>query len=172
MTRRTRTPTPSTHQGGISRHGARIFDAIDHDPYRPRYRYAEPTRCERCGAVFKHGRWTWEPGPTEASTVVCPACARVRDGLPAGTLVVEGAYARAHRDELLRLVRHQAELERAEHPQNRIMAIDEGPERVVVTTTDIHLPRRIGEALERAHDGALTLRFREDDYGVRVLWQR
>jgi hypothetical protein len=33
-------------------------------------------------------------------------------------------------------------------------------------------PRRIGEALERAHDGDLTLDFGADAYEVRAHWQR
>jgi hypothetical protein len=45
-------------------------------------------------------------------------------------------------------------------------------ETVHITTTDIHLPRRIGTALKRAYDGDLDVRFGEDEYAVRVRWHR
>ena len=42
----------------------------------------------------------------------------------------------------------------------------------MVTTTDLHLPRRIGEALKSAFDGTLDLDYDEDGYFVRVNWSR
>jgi len=42
----------------------------------------------------------------------------------------------------------------------------------VVPTTDIHLPQRIGRALERAYDAELDVRYGEDEYVVRVRWHR
>ena len=52
------------------------------------------------------------------------------------------------------------------------MAIDAAPERITVTTTDIHLPRRIGEALTSAFEGKLDLTYDEDGYFLRVGWHR
>jgi hypothetical protein len=59
------------------------------------------------------------------------------------------------RTEILGLVRNIQELQNAEHPLSRIIDIAETPDRTVVTTTDIHLPRRIGHALEHAFKGKL-----------------
>lgn len=69
-------------------------------------------------------------------------------------------------------MRNEADHERREHPLNRIMGIEDGPTACVVTTTDIHLPQRIGRALERAYDGELDVRYGEDEYVVRVRWHR
>jgi vacuolar-type H+-ATPase catalytic subunit A/Vma1 len=55
---------------------------------------------------------------------------------------------------------------------NRLVEVRELPDRLEVMTTDIHLPRRIGTALKRAYDGELDIRFAENEYSVRVLWQR
>ena len=44
--------------------------------------------------------------------------------------------------------------------------------RVVVTTTDIHSPQRIAEALKHAYDGDFKLSYGHDEYTVRVNWQR
>lgn len=37
-----------------------------------------------------------------------------------------------------------------------------------MNTTDIHLPRRVGEAVERAYSGTLKTHFDEGNYFVRV----
>lgn len=176
MARRRTTPTPATSPGQFTRYGARVFDDTRHDPYEPRGKYAEGTHCGTCGATYRDGRWRWGSGAGAGAgagaTEICPACRRTRDRLPAGHVIVEGPYVAAHRAELVHLVRHQSEQENAEHPMHRIMALDESPERIEVTTTDIHLPRRIGEALRRAHDGNLEITFDTDAYGVRVHWRR
>ena len=83
-----------------------------------------------------------------------------------------GPYVKANRDELLRIVDSVATQERAEHPLNRIMSVDVRDERIDICTTDVHLPRRIGRALKRAHDGELSIEFARDACGIVVAWQR
>jgi hypothetical protein len=41
-----------------------------------------------------------------------------------------------------------------------------------VTTTDVHLPQRIGRALERAWQGELDIQYAGDEYSVRARWRR
>lgn len=174
MTRRTTPRTPDTPQGGVQRYRDHILDDPRHDPYQARRKYAEPTVCEDCGAVFGNGRWQWVTTgtPAGAHRERCPACRRIHDKLPAGWVTLSGPFFVAHRDELLRLVKREAEHERAEHPLSRIMNIDEQAHTAVVTTTDIHAPRRIGAALARAYDGHLDQRYAEDEYSLHVQWQR
>lgn len=72
-----------------------------------------------------------------------------------------------------RLARNQETAEQPEHPLNRIIGIgDEASDRLVISTTDIHLLRRIGEAVERAYDGTLDEHFDAEGYFVRVNWHR
>jgi hypothetical protein len=172
LTRRTPTPTPQTPAGGVTRYRDRIFDAKRHDPYQAAGKYAEPTRCGTCGAAFHHGRWQWASAPQAGHIALCPACQRIRDKLPAGEITLEGAFVHAHRAELVQLVRNEAEHEGKEHPLHRIMQLDEDADRVWVSTTDIHLPQRIGEALKRAYDGELQVHYGHDEYSVRVHWRR
>ena len=172
MTRRTQIPTPDTPPGGVTRYRDRIFDDLRHDPYQAKAKYKEPAACEDCGAMLKRGRWQWATAPAGTPTTRCPACQRIRDKLPAGEITLGGAFLAAHRDELLHLVRHEGERERSEHALHRIMEIREERDRIVVTTTDIHLPRRIGRALKTAYQGELELSYGEDEYSVRVQWRR
>jgi hypothetical protein len=84
--------------------------------------------------------------------------------VPAGILTLHGPLDAERRQEMLRLARHQEEAERKEHPLNRIMSIEENPDSLVINTTDIHLPRRIGETVKRAYHGKLEAHFEQDGY--------
>ena len=43
---------------------------------------------------------------------------------------------------------------------------------IVMTTTDIHLPQRIGTALKRAYHGDLDVTYAKDQWSVRARWRR
>ena len=59
-----------------------------------------------------------------------------------------------------------------EHPLSRIMAMEQRREGLVISTTDTHLPRRIGEALKHAYHGDLQLHYDQEEDFVRVTWTR
>lgn len=143
------------------------------DPYKMMQKPHEPTVCQQCGAVYQHGRWQWAERPEGVGTTICQACHRINDRYPAGIVTLTGPLVASQRDEITRLVRHQEQAEKPEHPLNRIMSVEqEAPDRMVIQTTDIHLPRRIGEAITRAYKGKLTEHFDEGGYFVRVNWTR
>jgi hypothetical protein len=168
--RRARARSPVSPPGHVVRYGARILDAQRHDPYQPKGQYGAATRCRQCGAVYRHGRWQWSELTGSTSPDLCPACRRIRDKLPAGWLTMDGPLVAARREELVRIARNEAEHERAEHPMHRIVDIESHGDRVEVSTTDVHLPQRIGAALKRAHHGDLDIRYGMDEYSVRVHW--
>lgn len=161
----------STHPAGRRIAGRAQDDHVD-DPYLKRRKPHEPTLCPDCGASFHQGKWQWSAAAAEARNELCPACHRIKDGNPAGIVRLTGPFVAQHKTEILNLARHQEEMEKRDHPINRIMAIDEQADGIEITTTDIHLPRRIGEALHHAYQGDLGLRYDEDAYFVRVDWSR
>ena len=163
-------PPPPAHS--VHRYRDRILDSTRHDPYESAAKHPEPTRCETCGAIYRHGRWQWGEAPPGSHPGSCPACRRIRDDAPAGDVIVEGDFVRSHADELVNTIRNVADHERLEHPLHRIMRLDQGGGRILASTTDIHLPQRIGEALKRAYDGELEIVYGHDDYSVRVHWHR
>jgi NMD protein affecting ribosome stability and mRNA decay len=141
------------------------------DPYQLPRKLSDHTICRQCGAVYRHGRWQWAPRPEKASEALCSACRRINDKFPAGVVKLHGDFGRQQIEEMVHLVRHQEEAEKSEHPLNRIISIDEEAEGIVINTTDIHLPRRIGEAVKRAFHGTLDENFDEGGYFVRVDWR-
>jgi len=147
----------------------------EHDTYKRKEKPPEPSVCPECGAVFHSGRWQWGQRQPDSTEISCPACLRIRDNFPAGFLHIEGPFAALHRQEILSLLQHHADKEKAEHPLARIIAIkndEEGEVGILATTTDIHLARDLGEALHHAYHGELAFHYNEAEKRLRVHWQR
>jgi hypothetical protein len=151
----------------------RLIHERVHDPYKTKSKLPEPTVCPHCHAIYKEGRWQWaECWPIDAHSQICQACHRTTDGCPAGVVTLTGSFALIHKAEILNLARQQEAQEKREHPLHRIMQIEEKPNSIVIKTTDIHLPRSIGEALRHAYKGNLKLRYTEESYSIEVKWRR
>ena len=170
MTRTTTTPPSLAPRGSDRRYRDRTYDDLRHDPYQAKGKYKEPAVCSGCGAVFQHGRWAWATAPEGVAKAECPACHRIRDRQPAGFITLAGVRMGEERDELARIVRNVEKHERTEHPLHRIIAIEHDPDEMRVTTTDTHLPQRIGESVRHARKGTLGIVYGPDEYLVRVHW--
>ena len=145
-----------------------------HDPYKANGKLPEPSVCRKCKAVYHKGRWTWEAVPPNSNELLCPACHRIQDDAPNGVLLLTGDFVAKQRGEVLGLARNEEALVKAEHPLARIIKIKdqaEAPKGVLITTTDPHLARRIGEALHHAHHGTITYRYEEKEDLLRANWE-
>jgi len=163
---RARTPTSAPARRD------RLLREQVHDTYKSRRKLAEPTLCPGCGAVYHGGRWQWARKPAKAEEHTCPACHRTADKYPAGSVTLSGSFLDQHREEILNLARNAGERAKAEHPLKRIIGIEERDGRIVITTTDPHLARGIGEALHHAYNGELDFRYADDTELLRVSWKR
>lgn len=150
----------------------RMIKEKRHDVYRSREKWPEPTLCKDCGAVFVNGRWTWKEPASVGNKATCPACRRIADRFPAGTIEIKGDFFSLHREEIFNLVRNVEKNHKAEHPMERIMAISNGRGKTMVTTTGIHLARRIGEALCRSYKGEYSLQYGDGEETLRIYWER
>jgi len=150
----------------------RLVKERRHDTYQEKKKLPEPTVCTSCGALFVGGRWTWQKAPEGAYTIVCPACQHIADNYPAGYLTIKGPFFEQHRQEILNLVHNTEKQEKGEHPMERLMAIVDEEDHTLVTTTGIHLARRIGEALKHAYQGELDFVYGEAEKSIRVSWCR
>lgn len=149
-----------------------MLEGLAPDAYRPRGKAHGPVLCPDCGALFRKGRWLWATAPAGASRRRCPACVRAAEDAPAGYIALQGEYFAAHRDEVLGRVRNCEAQERARHPLERVIAIAKAPGGALVTTTSVHLARRVGHALAHAFKGELSLRYNRGDNLLRVRWSR
>jgi predicted Zn-ribbon and HTH transcriptional regulator len=150
----------------------RLIQEQRHDTYKSKHKLVEPTVCPQCGAVYHEGRWQWLAKPAQAHEEMCPACHRIHDELPAGYVHITGDFFKQHREELLHQIANQEAKAKAEHPLERIIKIAKEDDSILVTTTDIHLARGIGEALHHAYQGELEFHYNEQENLLRVVWER
>ena len=153
------------------RHDRLVQEQV-HDTYKSKHKPVEPMRCPQCGAVFDAGRWHWGTAPAGAHEALCPGCHRSNDDYPAGYMKLSGAFFTAHRDEILCLVRNHEERAQLEHPLQRVLKIEDQAGGVLVTTTDIHLARKITEVLHDAFKGELEFHYNEEESLLQVKWSR
>ncbi len=157
---------------GLGARRDRTVQEYQHDTYKLRGKLKEPTVCPECGALFQKGRWTWGTIPRNAEQTSCPACHRVRDKYPKGVVTIKGSFKDEQYEQVIGVVKNTEEIEKKEHLLSRIMAIQSQQEDLVISTTDTHLPRRIGEALKHAYHGELALHDDKDEEFVRVTWTK
>lgn len=143
-----------------------------HTVYREGDKSLEPAVCINCGVLYMNGRWSWEKPPEQVNKTTCPACRRIADRYPAGHIELKGSFFAERRDEILSLVQNVEKREKEARPLERIIAIENKHEFTVVTTTGIHVARRIGEALSRAYKGELSLQYGDAEKRIRVHWER
>jgi hypothetical protein len=89
-------------------------------------------------------------------------------------LLLTGEFVSSHREDVLGVAHNEAARIKAEHPLARIIKIEDQPEfpkGIIITTTDSHLARRIGEKLHHAHRGTFTCRYEQNEDLLRATWQ-
>ena len=156
---------------------------VDHDAGRHRTRRApaEPILCAGCGAAYVNRRWSrsaaarlraagFTGGPIDAR--ICPACRRRESGVPRGFVHVDGEFAAARRDEIVRLLRNEAERAIEDNPLAQVLEWTDTGAGLLVTTTTEHLAVRLGRALEKAYDGRLLFGFSHENKLAHIWWQR
>ncbi|MFQ6033852.1 MAG: BCAM0308 family protein [Candidatus Bipolaricaulia bacterium] len=143
-------------------------------PYNERRKFPEPTVCPRCGLVYSEGRWHRAEGelPAEVNEELCPACRREVDRSPGGLVYLSGRYLREREEEIMNIVRNQEEQAKERRPLQRIMWIEKKDDGLEIATTNQHLARRIGRAVNSAHAGRFEIKQAAGERFVRVYWER
>jgi len=149
---------------------ARMVQPHEHETYRARGKEPDVQRCPECGAFCHAGRWSWDsPTGMEFYSLACPACTRIRDRYPAGTIRLHGDLG-GLREELVAMFRNLERQEKSEHPLERLMDITDDEDGLVVTTTGIHMARCIAGALKRRFHGNVRIRYPEEQTLIYVDW--
>lgn len=144
--------------------------------------------CENCGAVYYDGHWHTAPVLSSvlqkslktAKHELCLQCRWTAEGREPrgvgfeGEVVLDGLTDVAEKAEILRTIHNVGSRAQERDPEDRIIAIDDRGERVVVTTTENQLAAAIGKAVDAAHKGGqLVINFsRQGDLPARVYWKR
>ena len=74
----------------------------------------------------------------------------------------------------MRMIRNTEEKEKAEHPLERIMSMEEieDDHQTLISFTGIHLIKRTGEAIKHAYQGEFYFTYSEKDDVIRAHWER
>ncbi|HAB54577.1 MAG: ATPase [Ignavibacteria bacterium RIFOXYB2_FULL_35_12] len=155
-----------------SRRKDRLIRDRRKDAYVDQIILKDPAVCSKCNAVYTNGRWTWKTTEQVTTKTTCPACRRISDNYPAGNIEIKGNFFHLHSVDILNLVNNIERLEKTERPLERIISITESKVKTIITTTGIHIARRIGEALSRSYQGNFNFQYADGDKSIRVFWER
>lgn len=144
-----------------------------HDPYDDGRKYSEGTYCPQCLALYQGGRWKWpKQKDTSGEPFLCSACRRIRDRFPAGEVHVSGSYLNRHKDEIMNLIQNVIKEVEIRSPMKRVIDFTQDKQKLSVSLTDNHLARHIGDALYKAYNGELEVKYSEEEKFIRLYWRR
>jgi NMD protein affecting ribosome stability and mRNA decay len=149
------------------------------DPYLPA-EGQEASLCSTCRAIYRNKRWFFDEklaaklaGSDKVKEVICPTCRKIKDHYPEGILTLSGEFLKEHKDEIVTLLKNEAERVAGRSVADRIVTLtEEGKDRLVVETTTEKLAQHLGRAVYRAYKGELDFRWSEMNKFVRVYWSR
>ena len=149
------------------------------DPYQPP-EGQEASLCSTCRAIYQNKRWFFDEklaaklaGTDKVKEVTCPTCRKIKDHYPEGILTLSGEFLKEHKDEIVTLLKNEAERVAGRSVADRIVTLtEEGKDRLVVETTTEKLAQHLGRAVYRAYKGELDFRWSEMNKFVRVYWSR
>ena len=72
----------------------------------------------------------------------------------------------------MNLIHNYEKREWVEHPLKRIMNSEDQDDGFVISFTDAHLARGIGDALHDAYQGEIDYQYTKEDIMLRVTWSR
>lgn len=154
---------------------------VDHEAgHTSNKRISEPAICRKCEAVYSRGRWTFdkmvlksEPyNKIEPQATVCPACAQINTGIPAGFVYIKGGFFNEHQEEIENLLKNEEEKLSKTNPLARIMSTKKSKNRITITTTTEHLAQHFGRVLKNAYGGDVRYDFSHENKLARVYWER
>ncbi len=112
--------------------------------------------CTSCGVQYRGGKFEWYHGGIAGlKEIICPACKRSETRAIGAVTSLHGEFLIKHKADILRLVRETEIIERALHPLQRIIEIDEQGAGIQIATTYEQLARRIAERIHSACGGSL-----------------
>jgi hypothetical protein len=127
------------------------------DEFRPVGKQ-QPAVCTECKAAHSEGRWRWQAPGAGAVAVTCPACHRARHRIAAHVIELGGALP-PWWNEVRGMIGNVERAEVSDHPMERVLAIDMRDDRVLVSTTGLHIARRLVAAFLRRFRQQIRLTF-------------
>lgn len=148
------------------------------DPYLLKIAPGDRAVCKKCGAVYHNKRWSLGkktavlPAAAKKISVVCTACQKIKDKFAEGYVTLHGTFLKAHKDEIISLVRNKEDRAMHFNPLDRIIEIKARKSLIEITTTTEKLAQRIGQMLKKAFDGEVEYKWSAGVKLARIVWTR
>ena len=105
------------------------------DPYQPE-EGQEAALCTTCQAIYQNKRWFFDEnlagklaGTDKVKEVTCPTCRKVKDRYSEGILTLSGDFFKEHKDEIVNLLKKEAERVGKRSVPDRIITMTEEAQR-------------------------------------------
>lgn len=149
------------------------------NPFLPHEGTKEATICTSCNAVYHQKRWTTEvdvrqqlKAHSASHRVTCPACQKIAANYPEGIVTLTGSYLWEHEAEIQRILKNEESKALAKNPQERIIRMTRGADKLIIETTEEKLAEHLGRVLHRSHRGQLKIDWTGQPEICRVSWER
>ena len=119
--------------------------------------------CRKCHSIHDGKKWiskdmyTEELKISKSDYVLCEACKRIRDKIVYGVLYVEGPILKENRDDILKMIRKEEKNEHRHNHLSRILSIEEGRNKMTITTINQWLALHLGKQFQRKYKGRLDI---------------
>jgi hypothetical protein len=139
-------------------------------------RLAEPSACERCGAIFSRRVWRRPRKVTaalleRAEWTTCPACEQAKAETGFGRILVRGPYAATHDPAIRRRIANTTARAAVTQPERQLSSIERRGDVLEILTTSQKLAHRIVHELKKAFGGRASYAW-SDDGTLFATWQR
>lgn len=149
------------------------------DVYISKEGMKEVAICTGCKALYWNKRWYKDENDSTKlsldmvrTEILCPACHRIQDKVPAGVVTFSGDYLIEHEEIILNTIKNAEEKGLTKNPLARIMEIKKNGNTLVITTTADKLAQKLGKDIYKAHSGKLEYQWSKEESFVRVNWSR
>lgn len=137
--------------------------------------FADPSACERCGAVYT--RKTWRRRELSADLLsrarwdVCPACRQEAGRTSFGQVLVRGALDGPLAEAVERRIRSVAARAEFTQPERRVIEIRARGGGLEVLTTSQKLAHRLAHELQKAFGGRARYAWSDRDGRLVATWE-
>jgi len=118
--------------------------------------------CTTCDAVYNGKKWNGSPelsakNLANLDPTLCTVCKRVRDRVALGTVHLEGDVIASRHEEIIRMIRHEEEIERSHNYCSRIMDIKRNGRKMTIQTVNSSLAIHIAKQLKKTFRGRMDI---------------
>lgn len=118
--------------------------------------------CPECHAVYNGRKWNGSARPPNKKNgnvqyKLCTPCKRIRDRIVFGTVHLDGEVIASRGDEILKMIRHEEEIEKARNYCSRILDIHSEGQKMTITTINSLLAIHIAKQFKKAFKGRIDI---------------